>query len=536
MSEKLDRLAKLRGSLEYFGEECLRVLDKRGKLVPFRMNASQRFLHAALEKQRSEKGYVRALILKGRRQGCSTYVAARFYQRVTMYKGRSSYILSHEQASADALFDIVSRFQTNNPIAPHIGTSNIKELVFDKLDGGYAVATAGQKAGGRGRAIMLFHGSEVSRWPNAKDHFASSVQAVPLVEGTEILLETTSAGPSGEFYKKYQEAEAGLGDYVAVFLPWYIEEDNVREPGPDFELSKEEVDNYMSEVEMAEMFGLSLAQMAFRRSKIQELGSLELFMQEYPSTAAEAWTDATGIESLISPILIQRARKRTRDQAGPLIFGVDPAGGGGDRFAVGARRGLCVPWTQHRNKIDTLEGTEWIKSLIDEYVPARVNIDAGGIGAAIITNLKSLGPKYLDVVRAVNFGGTSQAKLARPKAPGPRLRRDEMWVRMKQWLELEEGVSIPDDDALASDMAGPRLKPQLTNDTKLEGKAEMRTRGVRSPDLGDAVALTFASNEHFKQYQDATQRPVFADVDTPRDTLSYSDNFGGDASSTSWMG
>lgn len=535
MSEKLERLAKLRGSLELYGEDCLRVLDKRGKLVPFRMNASQRFLHAALEKQRAEKGYVRALILKGRRQGCSTYVAARFYQRVTMNKGRSAYILSHEQASSDALFDIVSRFQTNNPIAPHIGTSNIKELVFDKLDSGYAVATAGQKAGGRGRAIMLFHGSEASRWPNARDHFSSSIQAVPLVVGTEILLETTSAGPSGEFYKKYQEAEAGHGDYIAVFLGWHIEEDNVREPGPDFELSKEEVDNYMSEVEMAEMFGLSNAQMAFRRSKIQELGSLELFMQEYPTTAAEAWTDATGIESLIPPILIQRARKAKRDESGPLIFGVDPAGGGGDRFAVAARRGICVPWVQHRNKIDTLEGTAWVRSLIDEHNPARVNIDAGSIGAAIITNLKSLGPKYFEVVRAVNFGGTSQAKIAKPKAPGPRLRRDEMWVRMKEWLELEEGVSIPDDDALASDMAGPRLKPQLTNDTKLEGKAEMKTRGVRSPDLGDAVALTFASNEHFKQYQDATLRPVFADVDTPSKISLYGESFGDDAGGQGWM-
>jgi hypothetical protein len=49
---------------------------------------------------------------------------------------------------------------------------------------------------------------------------------------------------------------------------------------------------------------------------------------------------------------------------------------------------------------------------------------------------------------------------------------------------------------LQSDLNGVRVKPTLTNDILLESKQEMRKRGVRSPDLGDALALTFASIRH----------------------------------------
>lgn len=533
MSEKLDLLAKCRGDLEFFARTCLKVRNKSGDFEPLILNPAQRVLHEKLEQQRKEKGWVRALVLKGRQQGISTYTAARFYHRASLYKGRNVYILSHEITSSDTLFGIVDRYQRNNPLAPNIGTSNIKELVFDKLDSSYSVATAGQKAGGRGKAISLFHGSEVAFWNNAPDHFASSVQGVPLARDTEVILESTSNGIGGEFYERCEDSISGRGDYQLIFLQWWLSPEYSRDPEPGFQLSKDADDGEMSEQEYADTYKIGLRQMAWRRGKIQELRNPALFQREYPATPSEAWIDSSSNEPFISPRLVSMARKRQRDPAGPLILGVDPAGGGGDRFAVAARRGLAVEWVTFRNRIDTLEGTAWIRTLIDEHKPARVNIDAGNIGAAIITNLKSIGPKYLDVVRAVNFGGTAQAKLARPKAPGPVKRRDEMWLRVKEWLELEEGASLPDDEAIQKDLCSPRLKPNLNNDTKLEGKAEMKTRGVRSPDLGDAVALTFASNEYFKQYQDATLRPVFADVDTPREFRYYEGDV--DASSTSWM-
>ena len=58
-------------------------------------------------------GKVRALILKGRQQGCSTYVAARFYHRVTQHPGRRDFILTHEEDATQNLFAMVERFHQN---------------------------------------------------------------------------------------------------------------------------------------------------------------------------------------------------------------------------------------------------------------------------------------------------------------------------------------------------------------------------------------------------------------------------------------
>lgn len=507
--EALERVDKLRESLPFFAPECLKIRTKDEKIVPLILNVAQIVLHDKLEAQKREKGWIRALILKGRQQGISTYVDARFYHRASMRLGVNVYILSHEQTSADTLFGIVDRYQRNNPIAPHAGVSNVKELVFDGLESSYAVATAGTKAGGRGKAISLFHGSEVAFWAAAADHFAASVQGVPLAAGTEVILETTSAGAGGEFYERWQDAEAGRGDYIAIFLPWWLTPEYSREPEPGFELSDEAEDGEMSEREYAETFGLSLAQMCWRRNKIIELRSPLLFQREYPATPSEAWTAPPGHEPFIPSLWALRARKRKLVEGhGPLVLGVDPASNGGDRFAIAARRGLKVEWVRYRNKIDFMEGITWVRTLIDELHPARVNIDSGNIGANIVTGLKGIGPLYANVVRGVNFGGTSEAKMARPKVPGPKNRRAEMWARMRDWLMLPEGVSIPDDGPLQSDMTSPRQKPQLNNDFLLEAKEDMKKRQVRSPDLADAVALTFAFNEFLTNYHEpATVQP-----------------------------
>jgi hypothetical protein len=514
VSESLAKLARFRADLPTFSEACLKVRDKEGKIVPLVLNTAQRLIHEALEKQKREKGWVRALILKGRQQGASTYVAARFYHRTALFSGVNTYILAHEQPASDNLFSIVDRYQRHSPVAPAVSTSNVKELVFGKLDSSYVVATAGQKAGGRSRSISLFHGSEVAFWANAADHFASSVQAVPLLPGTEVILESTANGPGGEFYERYHDAMAGRGDYIPIFVPWYLSKEYARDPEPGFELDNDAPAGGTSEAAYAEMFGLSNAQMAWRRNKIIELRDRGLSDQEYPYIVSEAWV-STKHEPYIAPNLVLKARKNTVDAMGPLVLGVDPASMGGDRFSIAARRGLRVLWVQDRSKIDAQEGIQWIRSLIDEHSPARVCVDAGGVGHAIVSGLKYIGPEYAEIVRGVNFGGTAEQKLARPKIPGPANRRAEMWQRLREWLELPEGVQLPDLDALQSDLCAARLKPKLNHDFLLESKVEMRKRGVRSPDLADAVALTFAFSEYITKYTEAKKTPKFGAIDKP---------------------
>lgn len=506
-ADALDKLKKCREDFEFFAKTCLKIRDKAGQVVPLHLNRAQQIVHERLERQHRETGQVRALILKARQQGISTYLGARFYHRSTLWKGVNTYILTHSQDASDNLFGFVDMYQRHNPLAPHIGVANVKTLEFDKLLSTYTVATAGSKAGGRGRSLTLFHGSEVAFWPNAKDHFAASVQAVPFLPGTEIVMETTAAGPQGEFYDRWQRAIAGIGDYIAIFLPWFESPEYARVPEEGFELSPEPEEGELSEVEYAEMFKLSLAQMCWRRNKIFELGSHGRFKAEYPATAEEAFV-AADKNSYIDPLSVLRARKRKVEAGGPLILGVDPAGAGGDRFAVAFRRGTKVEKVIYRDKIDASEALAWLKGLIDEHKPAKMFLDTGGLGAPILTLLRSAGPRYAQIATGVNFGARSESKNAKPNVAGPKNRRAEMWMRVKMWLnQADEPVQIPDDDAIQSDLTSVWVLNDLNNDLQLSSKEQMKAKGIRSPDLGDAIALTFASSVWVAPSKDAPSDP-----------------------------
>ena len=215
-------------------------------------------------------------------------------------------------ASSNTLFDMTALMQEQHPFPPQVGTDNAKELEFIKRGSSYTVATAGQKAGGRGGAVTFFHGSEAAWWTNAEDHFSSSVQSVDEVRGvwgvlwrepakplpfekgrgeiwgwvkapSEIWLETTSAGPQGSFFKRYNEAMARIGRYRHVFVPWTAQAEYVEE-GEFTPMSDPEEEGDLSELEYQEIHGLSDAQMLWRRSKTRELGSAGKFRQEYQST------------------------------------------------------------------------------------------------------------------------------------------------------------------------------------------------------------------------------------------------------------
>jgi len=502
-AQKIALLALYRRDLERYATDCLRIRTKESEIINFPgFNRAQRYAHGLIERQLRDTGKVRAIILKGRQQGFSTYTAVRYYRKATLHRAINVYILSHEQTASDALFGLVDRFQKFSPIAPRVGVSNAKELVFDRLDSSYTVATAGQKAGGRSKTTTLYHGSEVAFWQSAKDHFASSVQTVPDLPGTEIILESTANGASGEFYERWHRAIAGEGDYIPIFIPWFWQEEYQRTPPAGFELSAEAGDTGMSEREYAELFKLTDAQMAWRRAKVDELGGVRIFDQEYPGSPDLAFQSSDPKKALIQPIHLLRARKRKAGGGvGPLIIGADPSGPGKDRFAVAARQGLELLWAEARKMPDTAEAVLWLRALIDDHAPDRMFVDLGNIGHAIVSLLRGIqerapdGRTYAEIVRGVNFGGTSQAKLARPKVPGPRNRRAEMWDRTRQWLELDEGVKIPDMDALQADAMGPHIKPLVSGDFLLESKEQMASRGVRSPDYWDAVALTFAESE-----------------------------------------
>lgn len=481
LSEKAIR-QRLKDDLPHYAAKCLKIRTKDGTIEPFAFNPVQDYIHGRLETQRRETGKVRALILKGRQQGCSTYVGGRYYHRVTHSKGMRVFILTHEDAATVNLFEMVSRYHDHCPalVKPTTGAANAKELNFSALDSGYKVGTAGTKGVGRSSTIQLFHGSEVAFWPHTQTHAAGILQAVPDAAGSEVILESTANGVGNFFHQKWRDAESNIGDFQAIFVPWYWQAEYRRDATgfvPDEE-----------EAEYGQLYGLDAEQLSWRRNKIGELKDSTLFKQEYPATAAEAF-QMTGHDSFISTVLVAKARKTVATASGPLVIGYDPAWTGDARHAMAFRRGRVVEKVETKTGLNTMEGAGWAKQIIDRDKPARMFIDVGGVGAGVYDRLCEMG--YGDTVRAVNFGS---APLEPPplEGYGPLNRRAEMWLASRRWLEEPGGVKIPDSDSLHADAIGPTYKWDSLTRLVLEKKEEMRKREVPSPDEWDAVALTFA--------------------------------------------
>lgn len=473
---------RLRDDFPFYARNCLRVRSKSGETKAFELNKAQQFIHACIERQKTETGKVRVIVLKGRQQGVSTYAEGRLYWKTTHRSGVRAFILTHEADSTSALFEMVERYHELAPdfVKPMTGASNAKELIFSKLDSGYKVGTAGNKSVGRGTTIQYFHGSEVAYWPNAAEHAKGILQAVPDEDDTEIILESTANGIGNYFYQQWQRAEAGDGPFQAIFVPWFWQ--------PEYRKSGLGVTRSPEEEKIVELFGLDNEQLAFRRSKIAELSAdggdgLFAFRQEYPMTAQEAF-QVSGGDSLIRPETVMQARQAKVLAHGPLIVGVDPARFGDDRTAIIKRRGRSAYDLVTYDKTSTMEVAGLVNAIIKNERPAQVAIDVGGLGAGVVDRLLELG--HGDVVVPINFGGSS---LDPERFIN---RRAEMWWNLRDWLDGDMPVMIPDRDDLHSDLCAPFYKYDSQARRKLESKDEMKKRGMRSTDCADALALTFA--------------------------------------------
>lgn len=497
----VERLRDYRVNLPLHAEQCFKLVTKGSQLTQMGLNKPQQFLHDKLEAQLREHGLVRAIVLKGRKQGVSTYIAARFYSKARLFKYRNAKVMAHVQDSTNALFNMVKTFYDNDPLRLRADTSNAKQFTFSN-GSSYTVATAGGSGeAGRGDTPTLAHLSEVAFYKNALKNFAGFANSVPMAAGTEVIVESTANGVGNEFHRRWMRAEAGLADdgqagYIPIFIPWFMS-DEYRLPVPSgFALrTEQEAEGMASERDIAEMHGLDNAQMAWRRYMLEDqLGSPGMFMQEYPCTPSEAF-QATGVDAFISPVKVMRARRRQDIRPeGPRLMGVDPAGQGGDRFCISMRQGHVVLWTRGRIGVEPQEAIHWVAGVIRAEAPDRVNIDnGGGWGASLLSGLRAHYPEHSDICYPVDFGGRSQAKTVNPHRPGPRNRRAEMYMRMRDWFGMPEGVSIPDDDLLQEDLSAISAKMSgQSTDTLINSKDDIRKLLGRSCDVADSVALTFA--------------------------------------------
>jgi hypothetical protein len=481
------RIERLRTDLPFFCEECLRLRSKSGELIPFKLNGAQLELHRRIEEQKAKSGRVRVAVLKARQLGCSTYIAARLYHRTIHNPGQRTIIVAHSRPASGNLYQIVKRFHDNMPgdMKPSIGVSNANELIFDRIDSGYSITVASDEGTGRSATAQALHCSEVAFWPSLQTQLASLLQTVPTKE-SEIIIETTPFG-FNEFYSLYRRAEAGESEFASIFLPWWLDSDYRSEAAEELKLDDEEK-------HLVAVHGLDRRQLAFRREKISQLGSIDLFNQEYASDATSCFLSDSH-EAFLDPSLVMSARKeKDIEPYGGLIIGVDPAGASmtGDRTAIAWRKGRVVQKVEVKRGLDLMQIAGWVMNINKQDKPDKIAIDITGLGVGLYDRLREQ-IRNRDILTGVNFAGKpiciKPLDEAGDRGGGPANRRSELFMHLR--TALLDRFKLPDQDDIQADLCSFGYKYDSQGRLLLESKEALKKRGMPSPDTADAIALTF---------------------------------------------
>lgn len=178
---------------------------------------------------------------------------------------------------------------------------------------------------------------------------------------------------------------------------------------------------------------------------------------------------------------VQQALDRVmEDPQRPVIFGLDVARFGDDRSALAIRHGdklmKIITW----QGLDTMQTASKVAETADRARADRIFVDGVGVGGGVVDRLRQLGLRVVDV----NAGGraTDQTRYYNKRA--------ECWGRMRDWLKDRGAIAA--NSELEFDLLGPEYCFDANNRIQLEKKDDMKKRGIPSPDLGDALALTFA--------------------------------------------
>lgn len=213
---------------------------------------------------------------------------------------------------------------------------------------------------------------------------------------------------------------------------------------------------------------------------------------EFPSQQAN---------KLIGPNLALEAARRAppdHHKQDALAFGLDVARYGDNASVLFQRQGQMSWRPRVWRETDLMTLADSVASEFVTKNPAALFVDQSGVGGGIIDRLRQLGIPVI----AIDFGGS-------PLDSRFFDRRSEMYWKMAEWLK--HGGVIPDDIQLRQELVAPNFGFSQTGKItklKLESKGEMRKRGVGSPDMADALALTFAAPVAIPEQRAMYQMPI----------------------------
>lgn len=203
----------------------------------------------------------------------------------------------------------------------------------------------------------------------------------------------------------------------------------------------------------------------------------------FPSSSSNALIGPEEVEAAMA-----RTYKDNEFDFAATIYGVDIARQGDDSSVVIKRQGKTAFKPKQMRIPDTMLVAQQVSIMWGEDNPDAVFVDStGGYGVGVVDALRQVGRDPIEVY----FSG---------KSNDPRYfnKRSEMYFEMAKWIKA--GGALPDDKELAEELCAATYSYQ-GDKFRLDDKDDIKKTIGRSPDIADALALTFA--------QPVVKKPLF---------------------------
>jgi hypothetical protein len=207
---------------------------------------------------------------------------------------------------------------------------------------------------------------------------------------------------------------------------------------------------------------------------------------EFPPTDELSYIPMAWVEAAVA------RRAMIEPFPGPIVWGLD-VGWQGDRSALAKRMGSHivepVTWWAGADPMQTVgKVIRMFEQTPRHEQPKEILVDVIGMGAGVYTRLREQGLPAVPVNVSERATDTSQYASM----------RHELWGKVWEWFQLPD-VTMPDDEEVVKEFSHFQGKIQSNGRVYPESKQDMRKRGLRSPDLIDAIMLTFAASSRWER-------------------------------------
>ena len=301
----------------YLMEKLLKIVDKDGKCIPFKLNFQQIKLYKDICRQRREGRPVRENVLKARQIGFSTFIAGLFFIIGMFTPNIKVGIVADKEDHAKNIFSKYQFFydhlDDNNPnyeeckkyeaenkgkhsplsYKPALRAQRGQQLFHTKYGNSILEVVVAGESSGRSTTYNLLHLSECAFFQNLKVTLNGLLETVSSKNKESMIFLETTANGFNEYKDRWDKDVSGMTSYTAFFVPWFLNpeysddeyEKYYRIHGVEKPLPKMEEWLY----ERQEAYNLTNAQIKYYWDKYLDKGDKGMTLQEYPFSPVDAF-------------------------------------------------------------------------------------------------------------------------------------------------------------------------------------------------------------------------------------------------------